>query len=94
MQFPSKLLARARDLDPWRADLGLAGIFGVATVVECLLIPSEGFSRATTAAFGVAAIVPAVALRRRDTMVGILVFVGVLLVAAPVGTFLLVTGTT
>jgi signal transduction histidine kinase len=94
MQFLRKLRARVLALDPWRADLVLAAVFGVAIVVECLLISTEGFSRATTAAFGFASIVPAVALRRRNTLLGVLAFVGVLLVAAPIGTFLLVTGTT
>jgi signal transduction histidine kinase len=94
MQFLRKPRARAGALDPQRADLALAAVLGVALVVECLLIPSEGFSRAVTIAFGVAAIVPPVALRRRNTLLGILIFVGVLLVAAPVGTFLLVTATT
>jgi signal transduction histidine kinase len=94
MQFPRRLSARVLALDPRRADLVLAAIFGIALVVECLLIPTEGFSRATTIAFGVAAVVPAVALRRRMPMVAVLVFVGVLLVASPIGTFLLVTGTT
>jgi signal transduction histidine kinase len=94
MQFLRKLLARARAMDPWRADLVLGIVFGVAVVVECMLIPTEGFSRATSAAFGVAAVGPAVALRRRNTLAAVLIFVGVLLVASPVGTFLLVTGTT
>jgi signal transduction histidine kinase len=94
MQFLRKLRARALALDPLRADLVLAAIFGVALVVDCLLIPNEGFSRAVTIVFGVAAVVPAVALRRRNTLIAVLIFVGALLVSAPVGTFLLVTGTT
>jgi signal transduction histidine kinase len=93
MQFLRKLRARALALDPQRADLVLAAVFGAGLVTECLLIPTEGFSRAVTIAFGVAAVVPAVALRRRNTMIAILIFVGVLLVSAPIGTFLLVTGT-
>jgi signal transduction histidine kinase len=94
MQVLRKPLARARAMDPWRADLALALLFGVALVIECMLVSTEGFGRAVSAAFGAAAVVPAVALRRRNTLAGVLIYVGVLLVAAPVGTFLLVTGTT
>jgi signal transduction histidine kinase len=94
MQFLRRLRARALALDPQRADLVLAAILGAALVIECTLIPTEGFSRALSAAFGVAAVVPAMALRRSKPLVAVLIFVGVLLAAAPVGTFLLVTGTT
>src|SRR5918999_4918766 len=94
MQFLRTLRARALALDPLRADLVLALVLGAALVVECLLIADEGFGRPVTILFGVAAVVPAVALRRSNTLVGVLIFVGVLLVAAPVGTFLLVTATT
>ena len=58
--------ARVRAMDPFRADVALAALFVVASVIEVFTVPSHGDNIPVTVAAGIAA-QSALAWRRRDT---------------------------
>lgn len=65
--------ARVQAMDPFRADVGLAALFVVASVIETFTVPSRGDNLAITL---VAAIVAQTGLawRRRDPLLAGVVF--------------------
>jgi signal transduction histidine kinase len=79
--------ARARALDPFRADAGLAALFVVAAVVEAFAVPSRGDSLAVTVAAAVVA-QSSIAYRRRDPLVAAALFAIPTALQAVVGGFL------
>ena len=94
MQPFRRLVARARAVDPYRFDLGLAGFAVVATVAESMLLNTQGESRPLTALFGVFLVGPPVALRRRNTLLAAAIGSAVVLVQVPFDTFLTLYTTT
>ena len=87
------LYTRVRELDEFRADGLLALAFAVAGAVECALVKTGGHSRPATAVAAVALAVP-IALRRRNTLAAIAIFLVVGAIAAPLNTFLFTNLTT
>jgi signal transduction histidine kinase len=89
-----RIRARYREMDPFRADLALAVLLAVAFLGEALLVDSKGDSRVITAIVGVVAIVPAVSLRRRNTLVAAASFGAVSLLQEALDSFFLRTPNT
>src|SRR5262245_10871475 len=89
-----RIRARYREMDPFRADLALALLLAAAFLGETLLVDSKGDSRLVTAIVGVVAIVPAVSLRRRNTLVAAASFGAVSLAQEAVDSFFLRTPNT
>jgi signal transduction histidine kinase len=67
------IYARVEAMDPLRADLALAALFVVASVLEILVLPSGGDNVPVTVVAAVLA-PTALALRRRDPLVAAFVF--------------------
>src|SRR5918999_213144 len=65
--------ARVQAMDPFRADIGLAALFVVASVIEVFSVPSRGDDYAVTVAAAVVA-QAALAWRRREPLVAAVVF--------------------
>jgi signal transduction histidine kinase len=89
-----RIRARYREMDPFKADLALALLLVAAFLGETLLVDSKGDSRLVTAIVGVLAIVPAVSLRRRNTLVAAASFGAVSLAQEAVDSFFLRTPNT
>jgi len=79
MYWLRRLYARARAMDPFRADAALAGLFALGGVLESALIDSHGDSRPLTALMCVVASVP-LAWRRRNILFAVAAFMAVGLV--------------
>jgi signal transduction histidine kinase len=80
------LLTRARELDPTRADALLAAAFAIAGLAESLLLNAGHHSRTLTAVIALALAVP-LAWRRRNTLAAVGAFLAVVLINAPLNTF-------
>src|SRR3954447_20171415 len=85
--------ARMRELDEFKVDAILAGVFALAGVVESLLVNSHGHSRPLTAIVAVVLSVP-LAWRRRNTLLAVVAFVLILLAQSPLDTFVIDSLTT
>jgi signal transduction histidine kinase len=79
--------ARVRAMDPLRADIALATVFVVASVIEVFLIPSRGDSVPVTLVAGILA-QSSLAYRRRAPLVAAVWFAVPVLVQALAGGFL------
>src|SRR3954452_22092776 len=85
--------ARVRELDEFKADAILAGVFAVAGVVESLFVNSHGHSRPLTAVVAAVLSVP-LAWRRRNTLLAVVAFTLILLAQSPLDTFVIDSLTT
>src|SRR5215211_7037993 len=79
MYWVRRLYARARAMDPFRADAALAGLFTLGGVLESAFVDSNGDSRPLTALMCVVASVP-LGWRRRNTLFAVVAFMAVALV--------------
>jgi signal transduction histidine kinase len=79
--------ARLRAMDPFRADIALAGLFVVAAVIEAFTVPSHGDNVPVTVAAGIAA-QSALAWRRRNTLLAAVLFAIPTVLQAVVGGYL------
>ena len=69
-----KLVIRVRAADPRRLDLALGLVAGIAVIVETFASRPGDSARYVTAAFGLAAVLPPLALRRRAPVVAAAIF--------------------
>ncbi len=79
--------ARVRAMDPFRADVALAALFVVASVIEVFAVPSHGDNIPLTVAAAIAA-QSALAWRRRNTLLAALLFAFPTALQAVAGGFL------
>jgi signal transduction histidine kinase len=79
--------ARVRAMDPFRADIALAGAFIVASVIEVFTVPSRGDNVPVTVAAGIAAM-SSLSWRRRDPLIAAVVFAVSTALQAVAGGFL------
>jgi signal transduction histidine kinase len=81
------LHARVWAMEPFRADIGLAALFVVASVIEVFTVPSRGDDYAVTVAAAVVA-QAALAWRRREPLVAAVMFAVPTALQAALGGFL------
>ena len=79
--------ARVQAMDPFRADIALAALFVVASVIDVFAVPSRGDDYAVTVAAAVVA-QSALAWRRREPLVAAVVFAVPTALQAAFGGFL------
>ncbi len=87
MNWLRSMQARVRAMDPFRADIALAALFVVATVIEVFTVPSRGDNVPVTVAAGIAA-QSAIAWRRRAPLVAAVLFAVPTALQAVAGGFL------
>ena len=87
MNWLRSMHARVRAMDPFRADIALAALFVVASVIEVFAVPSHGDSIPVTVAAGIAA-QSALAWRRRAPLVAAVLFAFPTALQAVAGGFL------
>src|SRR3954451_24592501 len=83
-----RFYTRVRELDEFKADAILAGVFALAGVIESLFAKAHGHSRPLTAIVVVFLSVP-LAWRRRNTLLAVVAFMLILLAQSPLDTFVI-----
>ena len=73
-------------MDPFRADLLLAGLFAAAAAIELMLLDANGGNRPLTVAAAVLSL-SGLAFRRRDPLLAGVIFVVPIIIQAPLDGF-------